>query len=164
MTCFCLEPKGSSQIRWLVLACTSMTKLTFLRASTQPHHGCDAETTLTFLAGGKDTAKAETASSRLRTVSHSLGCVRGLTTRANSDGHSTGALCAPGEHPALGRDATQRLLTKEAWRNASSSASRGHFSCFKGCSGYEIHTGRKTYGKVSEENKRKAAVLPDSHL
>lgn len=159
ITCFCFESKGSLQIRWLVLARASMKKLMFLRASTQHITVyAQAETTLTFLSGEKDMAKAETASredgdTRFGTwgTHHHKGKYRRLQHRRSlRAGRASSAQkgCyteAPDETPAP--------LPLRVASHPLKVANR-----------YEIHTRGKIYGKLSKENKRKAAVLPDSCL
>lgn len=139
-----------------MLARASMKKLTFLRASTQHVTVCSqAEIIPTFLAGEKDITEAESASSedgitRIGTWGthhhkskywqlqqrHSL-CAR----RASSGREGCYA-----EAPDKGGPKKCRLLCLSVTSHALKAVSR-----------YEIHTGEKTYGKLSNEKWRKSS-------
>lgn len=150
ITRVCLESKGSLQISWLALACASMKKPNIFKGTNKTLRNMfQSRGSVSFPLWGKGYGRSWNSWNSLwRGWCHTAWDVGTPNHRATAAMLST-------QHQ---RDATQRRLTKEVWRNASSSASQRHVSCFKGCSRWEIHTGGKTYRKVTKENKSSSAA------
>lgn len=152
ITRVCLESKGSLQISWLALACASMKKPNIFKGTNKTLRNMfQSRGSVSFPLWGKGYGRSWNSWNSLwRGWCHTVWDVGTPNHRATAAMLST-------QHQ---RDATQRRLTKEVWRNASSSASQRH--ALKAAADGRFTQEEKPTGR--SQKKIKAAVLPDSHL